>query len=200
VSSARFGFIYFLGGAFTTGQAAQRAPQKNIWIFFRQLTAPGPLRNSLFWPNVLGIYIQLPAMDMPFNTLFWPDMPSNTLFWPDMPFSTPFWPDMPFSTLFLARKCRSIPPRYAVLCSLLARYTVQYSIFSTEMPFNTPNFFWHMLNFPARGLKKKNQNEPTHPPRRRRPCLQRRRQGKRQRSSSWLTGAAKTRLRHLCLS
>ena len=52
-----------------------------------------------------------------------------------------FWPNMPFSTLFLARKCRSIPPRYAVQCSLLARYAVQYSIFSTEMPFNTPKYF-----------------------------------------------------------
>jgi hypothetical protein len=85
-------------------------------------------------------------------------MPFNTLFWPDMPFSTPFWPDMPFDALYLARKCRSIPPRYAVQCSLLARYAVQYSIFSTEVPFNTPQYLkrFACAEFSGQGAKKKN--------------------------------------------
>jgi hypothetical protein len=48
--------------------------------------------------------------------------------------------------------------RYAVQCSLLARYAVQYTIFSTEIPLSTPGYAnaLHVLDFQASALKKKN--------------------------------------------
>ena len=76
-------------------------------------------------------------MDMPFIALFWPDMPFNALFWPRYAVQCSlFSTEVPFNALFLARKCRSMPP-------------------------NILNIL-HMLDIPARELKKNIQNEPTH--------------------------------------